>query len=72
MKLHLNRRELLVATVLTPWLKAQVRTREERVRTLEAVWENARDVFYDPQMRGVNWMAVRDEFLPKGRSIHFR
>jgi C-terminal processing protease CtpA/Prc len=35
------------------------------VRILEAVWENARVVFYDPQMRGVDWKAVRDEFLPR-------
>jgi C-terminal processing protease CtpA/Prc len=65
MKVLLNRRELLLATIVAPLAKAQTRTSDAKVEILEAVWKNARDVFYDPQMRGVDWMAVRDEFLPK-------
>jgi C-terminal processing protease CtpA/Prc len=64
MRVVLSRRELLLATLVAPLLKSETRTREARVQILEAVWKNARDLFYDPQMRGVDWVAVRDEFLP--------
>ncbi len=58
-------RRTFLSTLL---LNARQRTPEANERLLEAVWRGARDRFYDPGMRGVNWDAVRTEFLPKARA----
>jgi len=68
MRLILSRRELIFATLAMPWLQVQLRSRETNVQILEAVWQGARDRFCDPQMHGVDWVAVRDEFLPKSEA----
>jgi carboxyl-terminal processing protease len=34
------------------------------ISTFEEVWQTVRDRFYDPQLRGVNWSAVREHYLP--------
>jgi carboxyl-terminal processing protease len=60
-----DRRELLLATFAAPFLRAQKRSREANVQIMEAVWQGARIQFYDPRMRGVDWNAVRKEFLRK-------
>jgi C-terminal processing protease CtpA/Prc len=64
----MRRRELFLAAFAAPLLKGQVRSPEANSRVLEAVWEGVRDHFYDPRTRGVDWAAVRDEFLPKARA----
>ncbi len=64
----MRRRELLLTTLAAPLLKAQVRPPEANFRIVEAVWQSARDQFYDPQMHGVDWIAVRYEFLSRARA----
>lgn len=66
--LIVNRREFLLSTLAPPLLNSQVQPPEASVRILEAVWQGARDQFYDPQMRGVDWIAVKEEFLPRVRA----
>ncbi len=64
----MNRRKFLLAALAPPLPNSQERRPEANVRILEAVWQSARDRFYDPQMRGVDWAAVRQEFLPRARA----
>jgi C-terminal processing protease CtpA/Prc len=63
-----NRRQLLINALAVPLLGAEGLDKEANVKIMEAVWENARDQFYDPKMRGVDWNAVRSEFLPKAKA----
>lgn len=64
----MDRRELLATILTAPFLNAQVRSSEAKLQIFEAVWRAVRDQFYDPQTRGVDWTAIRDEFLPKARA----
>jgi carboxyl-terminal processing protease len=34
------------------------------VSTFESVWQTVRDSFYDPRHNGLDWVAVRDRYLP--------
>ncbi len=34
------------------------------VSTFESVWQTVRDRFYDPRLNGLNWLAVRERYLP--------
>src|SRR6201993_1420450 len=34
------------------------------VSTFESVWQTVRDRFYDPRHNGLDWLAVRDRYLP--------
>src|SRR5690349_12884919 len=34
------------------------------VGTFDGVWQTVRDRFYDPHLHGLNWMAVRERYLP--------
>ena len=34
------------------------------VSTFESVWQTVRDHFYDPRHNGLDWLAVRDKYLP--------
>jgi C-terminal processing protease CtpA/Prc len=63
----MNRREILLNILASPLLKSDTRATEANARILEAVWQSTRDQFYDPQMHGVDWDAVKREFLPKTR-----
>ena len=35
-----------------------------RIATFEEVWRTVRDRFYDPHLRGLDWSAVRERYLP--------
>jgi carboxyl-terminal processing protease len=35
-----------------------------RIATFEEVWRTVRDRFYDPQLHGLDWSAVRERYLP--------
>jgi tricorn protease len=41
-----------------------VKPRDEWREMFLASWRLMRDYFYDPQMNGVNWPAMRDKYLP--------
>ena len=32
--------------------------------TFERVWQTVRDRFYDPRHNGLDWLAVRERYLP--------
>jgi carboxyl-terminal processing protease len=34
------------------------------VSTFERVWQTVRDRFYDPRHNGLDWLAVRERYLP--------
>ncbi|MEK9278597.1 MULTISPECIES: hypothetical protein [unclassified Bradyrhizobium] len=34
------------------------------VSTFESVWQTVRDRFYDPHHNGLDWLAVRERYLP--------
>ena len=34
------------------------------VSTFESVWQTVRDRFYDPRHNGLDWLAVRESYLP--------
>jgi carboxyl-terminal processing protease len=34
------------------------------VSTFESVWQTVRDHFYDPRHNGLDWLAVRERYLP--------
>lgn len=38
------------------------------IETFEAVWTTVRDRHFDPKLNGVDWNAVRAEFLPRVRA----
>jgi C-terminal processing protease CtpA/Prc len=45
---------------------SSVYAREQaRVETTQRVWQLVGDRFYDPRMNGVNWIAVREQYLPR-------
>jgi len=52
--------------------KAEVSSREansahvstDGVSTFESVWQTVRDRFYDPRHNGLNWLAIRERYLP--------
>ena len=35
-----------------------------RIATFEEVWRTVRDRFYDPNLHGLDWSAVRERYLP--------
>jgi hypothetical protein len=37
----------------------------DSVATFEDVWRTVRDRFYDPDLHGLNWSAVRERYLPE-------
>lgn len=37
----------------------------EGIKLFDAVWEAVRDRFYDPDFNGVDWEALRGEYLPR-------
>ncbi|MBM3316662.1 MAG: hypothetical protein FJY75_02310 [Candidatus Eisenbacteria bacterium] len=39
--------------------------RELNLRSFEYAWETIRDKHWDPELNGVDWPGVRDEFLPR-------
>ena len=43
----------------------QSRLRREGIKLFDAVWEAVRDRFYDPNFNGVDWKALRGEYLPR-------
>jgi carboxyl-terminal processing protease len=34
------------------------------ITTFDDVWRTVRDRFYDPQLHGLDWSAVREHYLP--------
>src|SRR5262245_64902257 len=54
-------------------LNAEVSSREtnsahvpaDGVSTFESVWQTVRDRFYDPRHNGLDWLAVRERYLPE-------
>src|SRR3954452_11018227 len=36
----------------------------DAVSTFESVWQTVRDRFYDPRLNGLDWLAVRERYLP--------
>lgn len=45
---------------------SSVYAREQaRVETAQRVWQLVGDRFYDPRMNGVNWIGVREQYLPR-------
>ncbi len=44
-------------------MKAQVQPRAEWRQLLLDAWRIERDFFYDPNMHGVDWKAIRDQYL---------
>src|SRR6516162_1529715 len=34
------------------------------VSTFEGVWQTVRDRFYDPRHNGLDWLAIRERYLP--------
>jgi carboxyl-terminal processing protease len=40
-------------------------TREGRLRIFDEVWEQVRDRYFDPTMRGVDWQEARKSFRPR-------
>jgi carboxyl-terminal processing protease len=36
------------------------------IATFDDVWRTVRDRFYDPQLHGLDWSAVRKRYLPDG------
>jgi len=40
-------------------------TREGRLRIFDEVWEQVRDRYFDPSMRGVDWQEARKSFRPR-------
>src|SRR5258708_32788560 len=35
-----------------------------RIATFEEAWRTVRDPFYDPHLQGLDWSAVREQYLP--------
>jgi len=35
------------------------------VSAFEEVWQTVRDRFYDPHLRGLDWAAIRERYLPE-------
>jgi tricorn protease len=56
---------------LRDWTFTVVPSEEYREMLLDA-WRLHRDYFYDPSMHGVNWIAVRDKYLPLASRIRDR
>ncbi len=54
---------LLIAAVLAATL-----TPAQKREVIVTVWSAFQSRFYDPKMRGVDWAAVRDEFLKKSEA----
>src|SRR5436305_14161813 len=40
-------------------------TRERRLRIFDEVWEQVRERYFDPSMRGVDWQEVRRSLRPQ-------
>ncbi len=68
LRMLVNRRRLLFAALARPLLKGQPQTSEPHVQILESIWQSVRDQFYDPHTRGVDWVAVKGEFVPRARA----
>jgi len=41
------------------------RDRESNLQSFETVWKTVKDHYWDPQMSGIDWQAIHDEFRPK-------
>jgi len=62
-----TRREILIAAASVGRVGLFARGPQENLEVLDAVWEGVRDRFYDHNLRGVDWAAVRAEFVPIAR-----
>jgi carboxyl-terminal processing protease len=40
---------------------------QPQAKVFDEVWKTAQDKFYDPNMNGVNWQAVRSKYQPQAR-----
>jgi len=47
-----------------------IRSDEERIYLFDHVWRQVADKFYDPDMHGLDWNAVRDAYRPKVAAIN--
>jgi carboxyl-terminal processing protease len=45
-------------------------TREGRLRIFDEVWEQVRERYFDPAMRGVDWQEARKSFRPRAADAH--
>ncbi len=45
-------------------------TREGRLRIFDEVWEQVRERYFDPTMRGVDWQEARKSFRPRAAEAH--
>jgi tricorn protease len=48
--------------VITDGMKSSIEPRAEWQQVLNDAWRVERDFFYDPNMHGVNWSAIRDQY----------
>jgi C-terminal processing protease CtpA/Prc len=60
-----TRREILLAGLVGPLLRAQGAGPDLFSQVFEAVWIAVRDQFYDPNTRGVDWLEIKKEFAPR-------
>src|SRR5690349_14122105 len=51
-----------------PALQALAPARRENARRFERIWTLARDNFFDPRLKGVDWRAVGDRYRPQAES----
>ena len=63
-------RPVLLALALVGVLRAapQDRALTLAVASFEDVWQTINDTFYDPKFRGVDWIGVRKELLPRAQA----
>lgn len=52
------------ATSLPISAEAVISFHEERLQIFDECWRVLRDRFYDPTFRGMDWLAIRDQFRP--------
>jgi carboxyl-terminal processing protease len=45
-------------------------TREGRLRIFDEVWEQVRERYFDPQLRGVDWQGARRDLRPLAADAH--
>lgn len=50
--------------VNTSAMRTTINPREEWQQIFREAWRLYRDFFYDPKMRGVDWLAVRERYAP--------
>jgi len=44
-------------------------TPETRLKTFDLVWRTVRDKFFDPNLKGLDWLKIRHEYEPRLASI---